>query len=572
MNILEGATLYLGTTPLPEDWDVAVLADASNRAQKMGFVQAQPPRVLATLYPDLVGEEGVSNKLLELLTAEVAPSYILDGPDGLVSYHVLAQPLQNRRWTGLNEAIARHHGGTPAALEEILPLPGFRGNALLYHSERPLNCQALEQAYSVQEVRNKRTLPQPHEKRTAADPNELHEAIVKADLPALVAHYYPESGAQPGVQNAVKAVWRGDENPSFSLFRSERDDAWLYRDHATGETGNAFGFLVDILKLPKAEAAGALKGRKFSLRVPNLLKQGTKKPKKTTEQTSAPKKTFVRSRIIKTYPYTDESYNLLFEVVRFEPKRFAQRRKDPDTDAWIWGLKAGGYIRNNSGDWVIPKHGEPAEREFPGCRHVLYHLPRLIATAQSKETVYLVEGEKDVETLESFDLTATCNPMGSLKWEDGYTETLRGRQVVNLRDNDAAGEKHALMVADALHRTTESFINVLLPGLPPGGDVTDWFDAGGTLERFLELTSPQQQESGVSYEEMQSALWQAVNAGMVQPFVHPLSNMELSSSNAHFCLKDALETPQKKDSKRVISEVYGVLYSAPTLQQEGTHA
>lgn len=279
-----------------------------------------------------------------------------------------------------------------------------------------------------------------------------------------------------------------------------------------------------------------------------------------------------RSRIVKTYAYTDEHYNLLFEVVRFTPKRFAQRRKDPKTGAWVWGLKAGGYIRGANGDWVIPKNREPAERTFPACRHVLFHLPKLIATASSGETVYLVEGEKDVETLESFDLTATCNPMGSLKWEDSYTEVLKGRRVVNLRDNDEAGEKHAAMVAEALQGET-IFSNLLLPGLPAGGDVTDWFDAGNTLERFLELTAPEQTVSEATYEEMQTALWRVVNAGTVQPFVHPLSNMELTPSNAHFCLKDALETPKKADSQRVIGTAYSSLHSAPMLQvQEGTHA
>ncbi len=576
MNILKGATLYLDNVPLRGDRGacISALADASEQGMAVGFVQAQPPQLLVTLYPDLAGEEGVSDKLLELISTEVPPSLILGDPSGLVSYHLLEEPLQIYEWTRLGEAFARHHGGTPAALEEILPPPGFCGNTLLYRSESPLAYQVLAEMYPVREVRNKRTSSQPPKGHVDNDQNELREAIGKADLPALVAHYYPESGAKAGVQSVVKAVWRGDENPSFSLFRGEQDDTWLYRDHATGETGNAFGFLVDILKLPKAEAAEALKGCGFvSLHAPKPPEKVSKKPKPASRIKSSSKKPAMRSRIVKTYAYTDEGYNLLFEVARFEPKRFAQRRKDLDTGAWIWGLKPGGYIKGKHGDWVIAKNGEPAERKFPGCRHVLYHLPRLIATASSGETVYLVEGEKDVETLESFDLTATCNPMGSLKWDDSYTETLRSRKVVNLRDNDEAGEKHALMVAEALQGAAESFSSILLPGLPTGGDVTDWFDAGNTLEQFLELTSPEQQVSEASYEEMQSALWQVVNAGTVHPFVHPLSNMELAPNNARFCLMEALETPQKKDSQRVIGAAYSALQSArPPQAREGTHA
>jgi hypothetical protein len=569
MNILEGATLYLDNQPLKGDpaKHFEALAEASKQGKAVGFTQAQPPKLLVTLFTDLTGEEALSDKLLELITAEVTPTLILDGPSGLSSYYLIEEVLAEEEWQRLGEAVAKQYGGTPAVQEEILPLLGFCGTTLLHASAAPLARNALIAAFPTEEaVATQPASAQSREEHN--DPQVLREAIETTDLPALVAHHYPESGAKPGVESAVKAVWRGDENPSFSLFRSEKGGTWLYRDHTTGEKGNAFGFLVDILQLPRAEAAEALKGGGFiALRTPAPVRQVSKKAK------LAAKKPTVRSKIVKTYAYTDEHYNLLFEVVRFMPKRFAQRRKDPETGAWIWGLKAGGYIKGTNGDWIIPKNGEPAEREFPACHHVLYRLPQLIATASSWETVYLVEGEKDVETLESFDLIATCNPMGSRKWDESYTETLQGRRVVNLRDNDEAGEKHAAAVAEALLGTVASFHSILLPGLPEGGDVTDWFDAGNTLEQFLEITAPEQQVSKVSYEEMQRALWQVLNAGTVHPFVHPVSNLELSPGNAHLCLKDALETPQQKDSQRVIHNAYRTLYSASTPHaHERTHA
>ncbi len=567
MNILEGAALYLDHKPLKGNpaKHFGALAEASQQGQAVGFTQAQPPRLIATLFADLAGEEALSDKLLELLTAEVTPTLILDGPGGLSSYYLIDEVLDEGEWQQLSEAVAKQCGGTTAVQGEILPLPGFSGTTLLHASDTPLTRNALVAVFLTKEVVAAQPTPvQPREEKN--DSQALREAIETTDLPALVAHHYPESGAKPGVEAAVKAVWRGDENPSFSLFRSKDGGTWLYRDHGTGEKGNAFGFLADILQMPKAEAAEALKGGRFiAPRTPAPVRQTPEKVK------SAVKKPTVRSRIVKTYAYTDEHYHLLFEVVRFTPKRFAQRRKDPETGAWVWGLKAGGYVKSANDDWIIPKNGEPAEREFPACRHVLLRLPKLIATASSGETVYLVEGEKDVETLEAFDLIATCNPMGALKWDESYTKMLRGRRVVNLRDNDEAGAKHAAMAAEALREET-SFTSLLLPGIPTGGDVTEWFDAGNTLERFLELTAPEQAVSEARYEEMQHALWQTLNAGTVQPFVHPLSNLELSPSNAHFCLKDALETPQKKDSRRVIGTAYNLLPNPPTPQvQEGTH-
>lgn len=88
----------------------------------------------------------------------------------------------------------------------------------------------------------------------------LPTAIDQADLPALVGRYYPDSGARAGRKGVVFAVWRGDEHASFSLFKSDAG-RWLYRDHRTCESGNAFGFLTDICGLSRAEAAAWLKAR-----------------------------------------------------------------------------------------------------------------------------------------------------------------------------------------------------------------------------------------------------------------------------------------------------------------------
>lgn len=84
----------------------------------------------------------------------------------------------------------------------------------------------------------------------------LSIAIDVADLPALVAELYPATGAIPGRERLVKAVWRGEDDPSFSIFR--RDDTWFYKDHGTGQSGNAFTFLRDIANLPPQEAAHML--------------------------------------------------------------------------------------------------------------------------------------------------------------------------------------------------------------------------------------------------------------------------------------------------------------------------
>jgi putative DNA primase/helicase len=112
-------------------------------------------------------------------------------------------------------------------------------------------------------------------------------------------------------------------------------------------------------------------------------------------------------------------------------------------------------------------------------------LPKLLKA----ETIYLTEGEKDVHTLESWGLVASCNPggSGSSKLYGEWPEYFRGRHIVIIPDNDAPGHKHAGAVAAAVLSVAASVRIVELPGLPAKGDVTDWRDAGGTLERLNEL-------------------------------------------------------------------------------------
>ena len=100
------------------------------------------------------------------------------------------------------------------------------------------------------------------------------------------------------------------------------------------------------------------------------------------------------ARITKTYDYTDVEGDLLFQVVRFDPKDFRQRRPD-GKGGWIWNLK--------------------------GVQRVLYRLPEISKAVRAGRTIYIVEGEKDVESLEKLGFAATCNPMGAGKWIDEYS-------------------------------------------------------------------------------------------------------------------------------------------------------
>jgi hypothetical protein len=86
--------------------------------------------------------------------------------------------------------------------------------------------------------------------------------------------------------------------------------------------------------------------------------------------------------------------------------------------------------------------------------------------------VWIVEGEKDCDTLAGLGFTATTNSGGAGKWRDEYTDALRGKPVVIVPDNDAPGLKHGNFVARSLHGIAASVRVVRLP--ETAKDVSDF--------------------------------------------------------------------------------------------------
>jgi hypothetical protein len=81
---------------------------------------------------------------------------------------------------------------------------------------------------------------------------------------------------------------------------------------------------------------------------------------------------------VAVYDYTDEDGELLFQVCRFEPKDFRQRRPDGN-GGWIWSTR--------------------------DVRRVLYQLPKIVAA----QRVAIAEGEKDCNAITKSGIVATCN-------------------------------------------------------------------------------------------------------------------------------------------------------------------
>jgi hypothetical protein len=163
--------------------------------------------------------------------------------------------------------------------------------------------------------------------------------------------------------------------------------------------------------------------------------------------------------VVAVYPYRDEQGQVLFEVVRYAPKQFRQRRPDGK----------GGHI------W-----------DLQGVRRVLYRL-RELAAAPLDQTAFIVEGEKDADRLAAAGLIATTCPGGAGKWRHIDAGVLRDRRIVILPDNDQPGRQHAQEIGTALHGHAAEVRVVELPDLPEKGDVSDWLADGHSIEALHEL-------------------------------------------------------------------------------------
>lgn len=163
-------------------------------------------------------------------------------------------------------------------------------------------------------------------------------------------------------------------------------------------------------------------------------------------------------RLVAMYDYRDAEGRLIYQVVRYEPKDFRQRRPDPDHPGnWVWNMD--------------------------GVDRVLYRLPEVLAARDAGRPVWVVEGEKDADLLSRLGLCATTSPGGAGKWKDDYARCLDDAHVVIVPDRDAVGLEHARQVFASVEVGAASVKWLQLPG---GKDASDWAAVTG-LEKEDEL-------------------------------------------------------------------------------------
>ncbi len=283
------------------------------------------------------------------------------------------------------------------------------------------------------------------------------EILARLDIRAFYEAELP--GFRPAGGEEIKNLccFHDDSTPSLSV----NVQTGMFQCFSCGAHGDVFSFYmqrhgVDFPTTLKALAdfAGATESKNF----PNAQTAPTPTPKSKKEIART-----IEANCSATYHYMDESGKYRFSVLRFE-----EQGKVKTFRQWRFEHQAQRWVQNVRGVELIP-----------------YHLPEVLKAG----TVFVVEGEKDCDNLAALGLTATCNAAGAGKWKDEYSQWFREKQVVILPDNDDPGRSHAADVAQKLGPYAASLRVVELPGLPEKGDVSDWLNNGGTVEKLHELVA-----------------------------------------------------------------------------------
>lgn len=222
-----------------------------------------------------------------------------------------------------------------------------------------------------------------------------------------------------------------DANPSFAVWESA--DGWL---HVNCQKGCTEGAILASLQMSEDDRRVEPKERKNS---PETV-----------------------------YTYQDAGGVALFEKVRYlkgDKKSFFQR---------------------------LPGASEPGVASLNGKSKTLYRLPRVLKAFETRETIYVNEGEKAVASFEARGYCATCQPGGAdggnpgAKWLDKHTQSLAGAaKVVVVADRDETGENYARYVAADLARVGVPVEIVQSATTGEKDDAFDHFAAGFTVDQFV---------------------------------------------------------------------------------------
>lgn len=184
-------------------------------------------------------------------------------------------------------------------------------------------------------------------------------------------------------------------------------------------------------------------------------------------------------KVIDVYNYTDESGKNLYYKFKTFPKGYRFVRLIDGN--LIWEMCEGIYYEtyDGSNQYSLNKKNTKAIK-VKETEMVLYNWPEIKKAKAKGKPIFIVEGEKDVETMKKIGLTAVSSPTGGgkgrKKWTDEYSQQLKGCDIIIFPDNDEAGLQHAETIKKSVLKYCHKVRQYVISDKDKG-DVSDWYEA-----------------------------------------------------------------------------------------------
>lgn len=178
-----------------------------------------------------------------------------------------------------------------------------------------------------------------------------------------------------------------------------------------------------------------------------------------------------KKRIEAVYDYKSAEGKYLYSKVRFEGKQIRYLTIDRKNDTY---------------QYCKPKDNA-----------TLYRLPELVKAVKGGYPVYIVEGEKDADTLRNLGYTATTAG-GINDWRKEYAAYFTGARVIILPDNDEPGLKLKDQIIKDLKHYAHS-IRWTITSTAAKGDVTDYLQKENHSKEELQQLITESQNIGAPW-------------------------------------------------------------------------
>ena len=262
------------------------------------------------------------------------------------------------------------------------------------------------------------------------------------------------------VEEYGKRKFPGERTASIQLYKDNR-----FHDFGRNVDGDIFDLMIHVRGYTLKEAMAELKSA-FNIKDSPIGKNTVK------EAWIVYLERKFNAKYIEHYDYflTDQSGKAVYAYTKVRLQDKAGKKK------LIYG-------RFNGDRFILGLQGKKAKDILAIYGSSVFAIQKAI---DHQETIFYVEGEKDVNTLMKRGYTVfTCG--GSGDWKKGVSEIVRQANVIILADNDKPGEQLAYQVMQDLQLIANN-VSIIKP-MPevPKADITDYFEEGHTVEEFENL-------------------------------------------------------------------------------------